>query len=398
VPGASPEYGRPVSRFGAIARTYGIAFLVVVAAIESALEVALRHDQAVAPRSPAWFAVPAAAAVVLPLLAHRRFPLAPAGLWVLGAALSFVDGRLVVFPAGVLVGGIAAAVLVGNIDDRLRAQLGLAVMLGAALVIVSNDPHETTSEFVFIPVLVLIGWSAGFMLRERADQAAAAERRAARAEHERETAARIGVAEERARIARELHDIVAHSVSVMVLQVGAVRHKLPATLTRETDALRDVEQTGRTALAEMRHLLGAMRDERDALETAPQPGLGSLDSLLARIGSAGLAAELHVSGDPVSLPPAIDASAYRIVQEGLTNALKHAGANRADVTVRYGAGEVEIEVRDDGRGAAKDDGLGHGLVGIGERVKLYGGDMAAGTANGGGFVLRARLPLGGYGT
>ena len=386
-----------MSRFAAIARRYGLGLLVVVAAVESALEVALRDDPTLAPRTPSWFAVPAVALVVLPLLAHRRFPDAPLGLWVLAAAVSFVDGRLMVFPAGVLVGGIAASVLMGNLGDRLRARLGLAVMLGAALVIVYNDPHRSTSEFVFIPVLALIGWFAGLVLRERAEQAEAAELRAARAEREREIAARIGVAEERARIARELHDIVAHAVSVMVLQVGAVRHKLPPDLAPETAALRDVEQAGRTALAEMRHLLGAMRDEHDGPEMAPQPGLGSLDGLLARVRGAGLPVALHVSGEPLRLPPAIDASAYRIVQEGLTNALKHAGASRADVAVRYSPSEVEIEVRDDGRGAASDDGLGHGLVGIGERVKLYGGEMAAGTANGGGFVLSTRLPVEGYG-
>jgi signal transduction histidine kinase len=145
----------------------------------------------------------------------------------------------------------------------------------------------------------------------------------------------------------------------------------------------------------MRRLLGAMREDRDAPEMAPQPGLGSLDALLAQIRRAGLPVELHVEGDPRPLPPAIDLSAYRIVQEGLTNALKHAGAHRADVEVRYGAGEVRIEVRDDGRGPAGGDGLGHGLVGIGERVKLYGGEMAAGRANGGGFVLSTRLPVDG---
>jgi signal transduction histidine kinase len=310
-----------------------------------------------------------------------------------GAALSFVDGRLVVFPAGILVTGIAAALLVGMLPDTRRARLGLALLLAAATIIVSNDPDRTTAEFISIPLLLAVGWFAGRTLGERGEQARDAEVRAARAERERETAARIGIAEERARIARELHDIVAHSVSVMVLQVGAVRHKLPASLAQETEALKDVEATGRTALAEMRRLLGAMREDRDAPEMAPQPGLGSLDALFAQVRRAGLPVELHVAGDPRPLPPAIDLSAYRIVQEGLTNALKHARAGRADVEVRYGAGEVRIEVRDDGRGPTGGDGLGHGLVGIGERVKLYGGEMAAGRANGGGFVLSTRLPV-----
>jgi signal transduction histidine kinase len=226
-------------------------------------------------------------------------------------------------------------------------------------------------------------------------QAEDAEERALRAEREREAAARLAVAEERARIARELHDIVAHSVSVIVLQVGAVRHKLPPSLEEDKEALEGVERTGRAALTEMRRLLGAMRRDGQDPELAPQPGLDSLESLLEEVGRAGLPVRLHVDGDRVPLPRAIDLSAYRIIQEGLTNALKHARATQADVTVRYGSDELELEVRDDGRGLTSTDGLGHGLVGVRERVKIYGGEMSTGTANGGGFVLSTRLPLGG---
>jgi signal transduction histidine kinase len=182
----------------------------------------------------------------------------------------------------------------------------------------------------------------------------------------------------------------------MVLQVGAVRHKLPQELDEDKEALGRVEQAGRTALAEMRRLLGAMRRDGDGLDLAPQPGLDGLDSLLEDVGRAGLAVRLHVDGDAFTLPRAIDLSAYRIVQEGLTNALKHAHASHADVTVRYRANELEVEVVDDGAGVATSDGLGHGLVGIRERVKIYGGEMSAGTAPTGGFVLSARLPLDRY--
>jgi signal transduction histidine kinase len=238
-----------------------------------------------------------------------------------------------------------------------------------------------------------IAWVAGFALRERAEQAEAAETRATLAERERDAAARIAVAEERARIARELHDIVAHAVSVMVLQVGAVRHKLPDELAEDRDALNGVERAGRTALAEMRRLLAAMRREGEEAELLPQPGLDELDSLLEEIGRAGLPVELHVDGEPFPLPPGIDLSAYRIVQEGLTNALKHAHATTADVTVRYRPNALQLEIRDDGVGNATSDGLGHGLVGIRERVKIYGGEMTTGTENGRGFVLSTRLPL-----
>jgi signal transduction histidine kinase len=163
----------------------------------------------------------------------------------------------------------------------------------------------------------------------------------------------------------------------------------------DREALRGVEKAGRTALSEMRRLLAAMRREGDGAELTPQPGLDGLNSLVDEIGRAGLPVQLHVDGEPYQLPRAIDLSAYRIVQEGLTNALKHARATKADVTVRYGSDEVQLEVRDDGIGNSTTDGLGHGLVGIRERVKIYGGEMSAGRENGGGFVLSTRLPLGG---
>jgi signal transduction histidine kinase len=197
-------------------------------------------------------------------------------------------------------------------------------------------------------------------------------------------------------MARELHDVVAHAVSVMVLQVGAVRHRIPAE-SEEGQALRNVEHAGRTALAEMRRLLGALRQGDDLLELTPTAGLDDLETLADDVRAAGLDVRLHVHGDRVDLPRSLDLSAYRIVQEGLTNALKHAHAGRADVSVRYRPDELEVEVRDDGGGGAAGDGLGHGLVGMRERVKIYGGEMSAGPAAGGGFVLSTRLPLGGEG-
>jgi signal transduction histidine kinase len=358
------------------------------------LEVAVRRDSPDAPHTTPWFDVPAIAIMVLPLFARRRFPFAaPAAYWLLAAGLSFVDGRLVTFMTSVFVIGMATSFLLGNLRDALHAQIGLAIVLGCAVAVIYNKPAHSASELVFIPLLFGICWLGGFAVRERAEQAEAAEVRATQAERERDAATRIAVAEERARIARELHDIVAHSVSVMVLQVGAVRHKLPDALAEDSAALRSVEQAGRTALTEMRRLLAAMRDEGEEAELQPQPGLGELDALLEEIGRAGLPVQLHVDGDRFPLPRAIDLSAYRIVQEGLTNALKHASASQADVTVRYGPNELHIEVRDNGKAGSKSDGLGHGLVGVGERVKIYGGEMSAGPANGGGFILSTRLPL-----
>src|SRR5262249_12363001 len=154
---------------------------------------------------------------------------------------------------------------------------------------------------------------------------------------------------------------------VMVLQVGAVRHKLPDELDEDRDALTGVERTGRTALAEMRRLLAAMRRDDEEVALGPQPGIDALDDLAEEGGRAGLPVRVHVDGAPVALPRAIDLSAYRIVQEGLTNALKHARATGADVTLSYTSDELQIEVRDDGRGVASSDGLGHGLIGVRER-------------------------------
>jgi signal transduction histidine kinase len=368
--------------------------LIVAVALEGALEVVLRQDDANAPESSVWFAAPAIALLALPLLARRRFPFAaPAGLWIVAAVLSIVDGKLVTFTASASIAGLAAAFLLGNLRDPTLSRVGLALTLGSSALLIYNDPDHSAADLVFTPLMFGIGWLAGFALRERAEEAEAAEARAAQAEREREAAARLAVAEERARIARELHDIVAHAVSVMVLQVGAIRHNLPETVAEDKDALQGVERTGRAALTEMRRLLGAMRDEGQDAELAPQPGLDGLESLLDEVGRAGLHVRLHREGEPSPLPRAIELSAYRIIQEGLTNALKHAQASHADVTLRYGPDELQLEIRDDGRGVSENDGLGHGLVGVRERVKIYGGEMSSGPANGGGFVLRTRLPL-----
>jgi len=376
-----------------LARRYGFDAAIVLASIVGALVVGLRDETTRTPTTTLWFVVPAVALLPLPLLARRRHPFAaPAAVWLLAAALSFVDGRLIPYTLTASATGMAAAFMLGNLRDETQRRMGLAAVLGGAATIAYNTPDASAGEYVFTPVLFGLGWLAGFAVHERAGQAEAAEERALRAERERTTAARIAVAEERARIARELHDIVAHAVSVMVLQVGAVRHSLPEELSADRDALTDVEQAGRSALAEMRRLLGAMHDGEDA-DLAPQPGLDSLDALVERVGRAGLPVRLQVEGDAVPLPRGVDLSAYRIVQEGLTNSLKHANASRADVTVRYGPDVVQLEVRDDGVGTGATDGLGHGLVGVRERVKIYGGEMNAGTAPEGGFVLTARLPV-----
>ena len=387
------QYFRRMSRVATLARTHSYELLIGALLTAAMLELILGRDTA--PMS-IRYAVPLLALLVAPLFARRRFPFAaPASYWVIATAISFVDGQLIPFMVSLFPVGLVAAFLLGNQRDLRRAWAGLAIVLGGIVTVVYNIPGHLTAELLVIPVDFGISWAAGFVLRERAQQAEEAEVRAMQAEREREAAARVAVAEERARIARELHDIVAHAVSVMVLQVGAVRHKLPGEFDEDKDALRNVELAGRRALGEMRRLLSAMRREGEEAELVPQPGLDGLDSLIDEMNRAGLPVELHVDGEPVPLPRGIDLSAYRIVQEGLTNALKHANASDADVTFRYRPDELEIEIRDNGLGSTTTDGLGHGLVGVRERVKIYGGEMNAGTANGGGFVLSTRFPLDG---
>jgi signal transduction histidine kinase len=398
-----------VTRFRYAAREYWFELLIAVLGIAGMLELVVGRDSPGAPTTTLWFSVPAVGVLVLSVCARRRFPFAaPAAYWLLAAALTFVDGLLIPFVGSLGIVGLATAFLLGNLRDDRQAGIGLALVLGCIVVVVSNIPGEqSASDLIFIPFRFVVAWVAGYALRERSEKAEAAEMRAALAEREREAAemratlaerereaaARIAVAEERTRIARELHDIVAHAMSVMVLQVGAVRHKLSHALEEDRDALARVEQAGRTALAEMRRLLGAMRSDGDGIELGPQPGLDALDALVDDVTRAGLPVRLRVDGEPFPVPRGVDLSAYRIVQEGLTNALKHAHASHADVTVRYRPDNLELEVADDGKGPAATNGHGHGLVGIRERVNIYGGEMSAGASAAGGFILTARLPV-----
>ena len=382
---------------------HGLDALIVAAAVESAVGTALRTDADAPSGARVWLEMLVIAALVLVLLARHRFPFgAPATLWIGCAAASFLDGRLVSSQAGIFVAGLGAAVLLGSLRSGVQARAGLLIVLTCAVIVVYNVPTSSTGDFLFTPLVFVVGWVAGFAMRDRAQRADAAEERALRAEREREAAARVAVAEERARMARELHDVVAHALSVMVLQVGAVRRRLPDTESEESEALGNVEHAGRTALAEMRRLLGALRQDADEPELAPHPGLDDLESLAGDVRATGLDVRLNVQGERVDLPGALDLSAYRIVQEGLTNAVKHSGAQHVDVTVDFMPTQVRLEVRDDGRARSSQnggqldgsrDGVGHGLIGIAERVKIYGGEMSTFTPASGGFVLRASLPL-----
>jgi len=201
------------------------------------------------------------------------------------------------------------------------------------------------------------------------------------------------VVDERARIARELHDVVGHSVSVMTVQASAVRRLLDPDQEKVNGALLVVEETGREALAEMRRMVGVLRHPEEAPALAPQPSLEQLQRLVEHAREAGLPVELRIEGEPIQLPAGIDLTAYRLVQEGLTNALKHARAKQAEVMVRYSGGHVELTVTDDGPGGGDGEKGGHGLVGMRERVSVYGGELEAGPRVGGGYRLRAKLPI-----
>ena len=287
------------------------------------------------------------------------------------------------------------AFLLGSLPDTRKAGIGLAIIVVSTAILVDKIPGRATAEVILIPLDFAICWLAGFMLRGTADQAQAAEARAIIAERDREADALRAVVEERTRIARELHDIVGHSVSVMTVQTSGVRRLLRPEQEQEREALLAVERTGREALAEMRRVVGALRDAEGAPELAPQPSLSRIDTLVAHARETGLPVDLEIEGQPVPLPAGVDLTAYRLVQEGLTNTIKHASAKHADVRVRYDGDHVEIEVCDDGRGV---DGMastagGHGLVGMRERVSIYGGKLEAGGRAEGGYRLRARLPV-----
>ncbi|QBX55349.1 sensor histidine kinase [Nocardioides seonyuensis] len=392
--GTHSPYVDGVSRAGPFAARLGLDLLVVVTAVVTATTTVLRDDL-LHPTGPRFvLGVIGITGAVLVLLARHRFPFAaPACTWVMCSALSFLDGQLIVNGGAILIAGMGAAVLLGSHRNAALSRLGLVIVLTGSVAVVRNGPDSSADDLLSVPLMFAIGWLVGWALRERTERTEAAEGRAVRAEREREAAARIAVAEERGRIARELHDVVAHAVSVIVLQVGAVRHRLPEDAEAEREALRNVEEAGRTALAEMRRLLTAMREEGDEAELLPRPGLGDLARLVHDVDAAGLRVDVHVRGEPVPLPPGLDLSAYRIVQEGLTNSLRHSGAGRAEVTVDYAPDELLLEVRDHGAGdPGASGGHGHGLVGIRERVKLFGGEMSAGPAPGGGFLVRARLP------
>jgi len=377
-------------------RRYWFDLAIVGMSILAAVEVAFRLDEGTNHHlhGTTWLMATWAAAMVLPLLARRRFPFgAPAAVFAVGVAGSLWNGTLATYTTGNFLGVLTATFLFGLLFERERSPIGFGIALGAASLVVHNDPRQGFGGFAWIGVSFSVAWLAGLALGSQLKTAASAIERAEMLELGREAEARAAVAEERARIARELHDIVGHSVSVMTVQASAVRRLLRDDQEREREALITVEETGRAALAEMRRLVGVLRRAEETPALVPQPSLEHVEKLVEQTREAGLPTRLTIEGDAAPLPAGIDLTAYRVVQEGLTNALKHARASQAEVHVRYANGTVELVVRDDGNGNGTGDGGGHGLVGMRERVAVVGGELAAGPRPNGGYELRARLPV-----
>ena len=336
--------------------------------------------------------------LTLPLAARRRAPLAVAGAFTAAAALNAIlggglfDGQPP--PLASLFAGAATFYSLGaHAEDRL-ARIGAALGVAGlwATVIASGDVDVQSFGFS-AGLIVATPWLIGRSSRSRAQRMRLLEREQRQREH-------VAVAEERSRIARELHDVVAHSVGAMVAQAQGAGRVLDRDPERAREALAAIERTGRTALDEMRRSLGVLRRTDADAPLAPAPGIDGLDALVAQARDSGLQVELVTEGEPAPLPTGVDLSAYRIVQEALTNTLKHAGPVRARVAVRYRAGELELEISDEGSlpgrppaADATNGAGGHGLLGMRERVTLYGGDLHTGRRPEGGFVVRASLPL-----
>jgi len=321
---------------------------------------------------------------VAPLLVRRRYPRTVLAV-VIGV---FIAQAIAYEPLPPIAPAVAVYTVAANLprsEGLVAAAVGTAAMFLALLGL-----REYGNAFSDLIPLVA-AWVIGDNLGTRRAYTSALEERAERLERERESEAARARAEEQARIARELHDVIAHNVSVMVVQAAAANDVFETRPDRAREALRAIEASGRTALAEMRRLLGVVR--ADGADYAPQPGLERLDELVDQVRAAGLAVAVSVEGGPRPLPAGIDLSAYRVVQEALTNTLKHARASRAQVALRYSDDELDVEVRDDGEGGGNGDGSGLGLIGMRERVAAFGGSLEAGPANTGGFAVSARFPL-----
>jgi signal transduction histidine kinase len=335
-----------------------------------------------------------AAAFAAALALRRRMPWLAlvAGLAVIELDNTVIEG--IAETGAFLVGFIVAIYSAGRYGRGRGLAASLVLMLAVPLAAFEPGEPVGLSDIAFFLGFFGGPFGAGRIVRYRSERERLLLDRTSALELERDEKARVAVVEERTRIARELHDVVAHAISVIVVQARGGRRVLDEEPDDAREAFDVIERAGEQALVEMRRLLEILRDDGEEVGLAPQPSLSRIGELAASLTSAGLPVEVTVEGDAVELPPGIDVSAYRIVQEALTNALKHAGPARAKVVVRYRPDELELEVLDDGAGTGNGGGSGHGLAGIRERVDVYGGALESGRRREGGYALRARLPLG----
>ncbi len=358
----------------------------------------------VTPITPPGFREPAAIATVEVLalsaavLWRHRVPWLSLSVAVMVLTVQWAYARGVAqLPNGSFFAVLLTAYTVGAHDSRGR---GLMMMLAAGGVFLIQDGadleagyHSVRTDIGFY-VLLFLAWAAGVGIQALRQRAELLEQLTAQLAREREEKAHFAVAEERTRLARELHDVVSHGVTVMVLHAGAARRLVDREPEQAKATLRSTEESGRQALADLRRMLGVLRGGPDPGKRRPPEGLRDLQDLAGQVERGGLEVELVLEGKPRELPAGLELSAYRIVQEALTNVLKHASAQRATVRVRYGERELELEVNDDGRGScANGDGTGHGLAGLRERAALYGGALQAGPHPAGGFRVFAALPF-----
>jgi signal transduction histidine kinase len=363
--------------------------VVVAAIVALALQVEAQTEQL----TPRGVAIAAFAILGGLLLLRRLEPLAVLVAGLMTQLIAVAAGLSSHAPVTPLVFFVLVLYSVGLLEPRARALCGLAVALGLVMVTLFVGSHNGEAfdgtDIPFVALVCSTPWFAGRAMRGRLSQVETLERRAGRLEAERLAA----VAEERSRIARELHDVIAHSVSIMVVQAGAAEQVLRGDPERAVAPLRAVQETGRQALVEMSRLLGLLRADSEELGFSPQPRLDEIDALLAHVRSAGLPVELEVQGERRSLPPAIELTAYRVVQEALTNTLKHGGEAHAEVRLGYTLDAFLLEVLDDGAGSEDGHVGGHGLEGMRERVSVFGGEFAAGPRPEGGFAVRVSLPV-----
>jgi signal transduction histidine kinase len=342
------------------------------------------------------------AGAVVPLLVFLDGAVAVRRLAPRSALLVATLLQMAVWALGAPSSGFAAIVLVFTAAADVPHPRGLraaGVAAGALTVWTAMGVVLDVAPLYVLPIVALTGLGAvlaGDNVRTRRAYLAELEQRAERAEALRDAEAREAAIAERTRIARELHDVVAHSVSVMVVQAGAARHIAERDPARAVEALGTIERVGRESLQELRRVLGVLRtDTAERSVTEPQPDLDGLDGLIARCADAGLRVDVAVDGPARPVPAGVGLTAYRIVQESLTNVLKHAGPAAASVVLAYGPDDLTVEVVDDGRGAATTTGPGgHGITGMRERASTCGGSLLAGPRPGGGFRVRAVLPTG----